>query len=166
MAKKSKVILIKSDPKLGQKGDVVEVSTGHARNYLIPNKIAIIASKDALKNKDNLEKRKVDEKNKEEALLIPILEQISSKGVEFICHANENGQLFGSINIDTIKKSLSEDFGLKMGKDTKVNINIKLDNKEIDNIRHLGNYEATINFPSFSSKSNTEFIVRVKALKR
>ena len=39
-----KVVLIKSDPKLGQIGDIKEVADGYARNFLIPNKLAKIAT--------------------------------------------------------------------------------------------------------------------------
>ena len=44
-----KVLLLKNDKKLGKKGEIKEVKDGYAKNYLIPKRIAVIATKEALR---------------------------------------------------------------------------------------------------------------------
>ena len=60
-----KLILLKDVETLGREGDVVEVSDGHARNFLLPQNLAVPATKDVLHKRDEREKKVVREKHKE-----------------------------------------------------------------------------------------------------
>ena len=164
MAKKVKVLLIKQEPKLGQKGDIVEVSHGFARNYLLPQGIALLATPDVLKKFENEKTQKKEKKQEELTLLKPVLDKITSNGLEFAELTNENGQLFGSINEDTLKKNLLQKYALNIeNKDIKIRVKLAPDSKNI--IRHLGSYKATLSFHQFP-EITVDFPLDVKALKR
>lgn len=164
MSKKIKVILLKQEAKLGQKGDMIEVSPGYARNYLIPKQIAILATPDALQKKAVEQRRLTEEKQKEISLLKPILEKISQEGIEFTELVNENGQLFGSINEESIKKRLLQKYNLHVGsKELKITLNSETKGK--NTIRHVGVYSVTLSFPQFPNLQ-VKFPITVRALKR
>jgi large subunit ribosomal protein L9 len=103
-----KVILLQDVKKLGKKYEVKEVKDGFARNFLIPQGLAKIATKKALAW---LEKQKeIEEKRAEEALK-KVQEQASSlDGLELIIpvKVGEQGQLFESITSQKISEKLKE----------------------------------------------------------
>lgn len=160
MAKKTKVILLKQVLKLGNKGDIVIVSAGYARNFLIPQRLALIATE---KNLGQIEREKNKQKmmtEKDSSLLKPVLEKLHKKGLEFTVLINEGGQLFGTINVSNIEKSLEKEFGLKTDKKTE----ILVAGESKINIRKMGDYEARIVFNKFPDKPQTSFLIKVKAL--
>lgn len=91
------VILLQRVEKLGQMGDVVNVKPGFARNFLIPQKIAIRATKEKLeefeKRRAQLEAQNLKFKKEAEA----IAAKMAGLSVVVIRQAGENGQLYGSV---------------------------------------------------------------------
>lgn len=119
-----KVILKKDVKKLGSKGDIVKVSDGYARNFLIPKGLveeATSGNLNELKHKEKVQKRKEEESIKEAKQLANKLEKekfvISVK-------AGENGRLFGSVTTKDIAKSVK-----KAG--------YKIDKRKIDLDEHI-----------------------------
>lgn len=103
-----KVILLKSVPKVGQKGEVVSVSDGYAANALFPNKAAIPATQ---KNLEALQKQKdfvTQSKALEHTLLEKSLRSIPEEGLVLFMQANEKGHLFSRVTEDTIVTALLE----------------------------------------------------------
>jgi large subunit ribosomal protein L9 len=103
-----KVILLQDVEELGKKGDVKSVADGYARNFLFPQKLAKIATKEAIAE---LEKQKELEAQKAEEELKKIQELVSQiDGLEFeiIEKVDENGGLYGSINEIKIVKTLKD----------------------------------------------------------
>jgi len=103
-----KVILLQDVKKLGKKYEVKEVKDGFARNFLIPQGLAKIATKKALAW---LEKQKEIEEKKAEEALKKVQEQASSlDGLELIIpvKVGEQGQLFESITSQKISEKLKE----------------------------------------------------------
>jgi large subunit ribosomal protein L9 len=92
------VILLQRVEKLGQMGDVVKVKPGFARNYLLPQKKAMRASKDALERFDQqraqLEAQNL--KRREEAERVA--ERVAGLSVVLIRQAGESGSLYGSVS--------------------------------------------------------------------
>ena len=93
-----KVILTTNIKKLGKIGELVSVKDGYARNYLLPNKMALRENK---KNLEYYEKIKEEIKQKEELKLKDaneIIQKIKKIKIEFSKEADEKDQLYGSIS--------------------------------------------------------------------
>jgi large subunit ribosomal protein L9 len=102
------VILKEDVPKLGNRGDVVKVAEGYGRNFLLPKKLAIEASK---ANKAVIEqmkaaalRRSAKEKSQAEALA----KQFDGLEVSFSRRSGEHDQLFGSVTSSDIAEALEK----------------------------------------------------------
>lgn len=106
-----KVILLKDVKGQGKKGDIVNVSLGYARNYLLKNNLAKEATKgniQILKAKQNKEK-KHEKEIKEEAERLK--ETLANLTIEVKAKAGEAGRLFGSITNKQIADILKKEYG-------------------------------------------------------
>ncbi|MBA3814134.1 MAG: 50S ribosomal protein L9 [Alphaproteobacteria bacterium] len=103
------VILLQRVEKLGKMGDVVNVRTGYARNFLLPKKVALRATKENIshfdKEKATLEKLNV--KHKEEAEILG--SRLEDSMAVLIRQASESGQLYGSISARDIATALNNE---------------------------------------------------------
>ena len=106
------VILRKDVQNVGEAGDVVTVKDGYARNFLIPQNVAEIATAGALKNREqNLARIKAkQEKLHQEALELAQRIEALEK-LELSARAGESGKLFGTITT----KKLAEELNAKLG---------------------------------------------------
>jgi len=102
------VILLERIDRLGQMGDVVKVKDGYARNFLLPKRKALRASKENLdffeKEKVNLEASNLKEKSEAEK----IQKKLNEKNFVIIRQAGETGQLYGSVSTNNIKEALKD----------------------------------------------------------
>ena len=102
------VILIKPVRKLGKVGEVVNVKNGYGRNFLVPQGIAIRATKDNLGKfaalQKELEEKNIQEKSKMEATA----KALDGKHLTFVTQSGADGRLFGSISLKLLASSLSE----------------------------------------------------------
>ncbi|HEY6184516.1 MAG TPA: 50S ribosomal protein L9, partial [Terriglobales bacterium] len=102
-------LILKEDvPKLGSKGDVVKVAEGFGRNYLLPQKLAILANKG---NKAVIEQMKaagVRRSAKEKAQAEELAKQFDGLSVSFTRKSGENDQLFGSVTSGDIAEALAK----------------------------------------------------------
>jgi large subunit ribosomal protein L9 len=110
----AQAILTQDVETLGEKGDVVDVSPGYLRNYLVPRKLAQPATAgsiaEAQRRKDTAERqvRAAAEKAQENAALL-------SKTVLTITHpAGDDGRLFGSVTAQEIVDAIRQARGLKL----------------------------------------------------
>ena len=102
-----KIILYKDVPNLGEEGDIKVVANGYARNYLLPNKLAVPYSRVTeieLEQKMNSISRRRQEKLSEATSLKDKVEALS---VEMSASVGEKGKLFGSITATMIVDYLS-----------------------------------------------------------
>lgn len=132
-----KVILLKDVEKLGKKGEIKEVSKGYARNFLISEKLAIIANKDEIVK---LEEEQINKTQKAEQELIKsqgLATQLDGLELEIFVKTSEEGKLFGAITSVQIVEKLKEQ-GINIDKEY-----IKLK----DPIKEIGDYEIKINLP-------------------
>lgn len=103
-----KIILLKDIKGVGKKFDIKEVSSGYARNFLLPNKLANVADNESLKR---LEEKKKTEEKQIEANKIEnerIIKEINSKEIKIETKVGDEGQLFESINEQKISDKLKE----------------------------------------------------------
>src|SRR5215475_1662400 len=102
-------LILKEDvPSLGSKGDVVKVAEGFGRNYLLPQKLAILANKG---NKSVIEQMKaasVRRSAKEKAQSEELAKQFDGLSVSFTRKSGENDQLFGSVTSGDIAEALAK----------------------------------------------------------
>lgn len=103
------VILMENVKTLGNVGETVRVSAGHARNYLIPNKLAILADDSNSKQMADYQKmlaKRVEETKKEAQELAKKLEGIT---LAFIKKVGGNGKLFGTVTSAEISAALEKE---------------------------------------------------------
>ena len=100
-----KIILLQDIKKIGSKGDIVEVKEGQARNFLIPKKLAVEATK---KNINNLVAKQDSEARKDlanRASANSIANSLNKRILNFAVKENK-GKIFGSITTKSISDSL------------------------------------------------------------
>ncbi len=103
-----KVILLQRVSKLGYIGDVVNVKPGFARNYLLPKKIALRATKENLKYFE--EQKEQIKKNNEiaKAEAQKVADQMGQLTITLVRQASEKGQLYGSVTSRDIAAAVKE----------------------------------------------------------
>ena len=128
------VILLEKISKLGNIGEVVKVKDGFARNYLLPNKIAIRAS-DENKKQFDVQREKFEKANDEKKKVAEATLSKLPKNISIYREASEQGALFGSVTSRDLIKVLKE------------NNNIELNAKDLvlkQNIKNLGEFNAEV----------------------
>lgn len=111
-----KVILTQDVNKIGKKGEVVDVKDGYARNFLLPQDLAVQATP---KNLKQLKKQEaaIEKKNAEElAKAQELAKEIESIQVEVSLKSGEGGKTFGSISSKEIADVLKSGFDLDVDK--------------------------------------------------
>ena len=107
-----KVILQLDVKKVGSKGDIVEVSEGYGRNFLLPKKLAVeatAANLETAKQKANSAARKKQQATDEARLLAAQLEKVS---VKVAVRIGEGGKLFGSVTGKDVADALAKGHGI------------------------------------------------------
>ncbi|WP_202081549.1 50S ribosomal protein L9 [Caldalkalibacillus salinus] len=103
-----KVILQKDVKGIGKKGEVKEVAEGHARNYLLPRKLAVEATQgnmSTLEAKMNSEKKKKEEELQQAKELA---KQLENEKISIPAKAGDGGRLFGAVTNKQIAESLKK----------------------------------------------------------
>ena len=100
----------------GKKGEMKEVSEGYARNYLLPRKLAMEATKDNLNTLRLKEKAKQAAIAAEKAKAIENAKQLESIVVKIAARAGSAGKLFGAVTNQEISDALKEQFGIEIEK--------------------------------------------------
>ena len=130
-----KVVFLQDVPNVARSGDIKEVANGYGRNYLIPQKLATLATPAAISSaKIELEiKARLQERT--EAELVELANQLDGKEVTIEAQTGAKDRLYGSITSADIADGLQTATGLAIDKRK-----IELDKP----IRQLGSYEAII----------------------
>ena len=146
------VILKKDVQNLGEAGDLVNVKDGYARNFLIPQNAAEIATEGALKNREqNLAriKAKQEKLHKEALELAEKIEKFAE--LKLSAKAGESGKLFGTITTKKLTEELKAQSGIEVDRKN-VSLNAP--------INKIGEYSMLI---KLTSKVKTELKVTVTA---
>ena len=106
-----KVILRKDVEKLGEAGSLATVKNGYARNYLIPQGLAIAATPGELKLWEHNQAVKARKIERQERELQSFADKISQVRLTFEARAGEQGRLFGSVTSADIADKLSQQIG-------------------------------------------------------
>ncbi len=129
-----KVILLQNIKGFGKIGDVKNVSDGHARNFLFPQKLAKIASETALKEIGTLTQQREtmdirDKENAEKAAAV-----LATANIEFRKKASQTGTLFSSVTKQEIAVELTKFTGVKIDADM---IDLR---GQGEHIKHIGEH--------------------------
>ena len=145
------IILLQDVANLGYKDDIVKVKNGYANNYLLPNRMAIIATPSNRKVlAENLRQRAhKEEKLRKEAETL--MAAVNEKTVRLTAKVGENGHLFGSITSDQIAEALKEQH------------NYDVDRKKIvvdgAKMKEIGTFPAQINiYKEIKAQINVEIV--------
>ena len=111
-----KLVLIQDVPKLGKKGEAVNVSDGYGRNFLIARGLAVSATDGRLRTiaKESADKAGVDKRALEAAQAL--CAQLQAEPITISAHFGEGGKLFGSITVNDIAKAIKEQRHLDIDK--------------------------------------------------
>lgn len=107
-----KVILTQSVDSLGVKGDVVDVANGYARNYLVPKKFAVKASKGSLKQAEAMRQSRIENARKALDDARILADSLSGIRVVVAARAGDSGNLFGSIGAADIAEAIVKFTGI------------------------------------------------------
>jgi len=111
-----KVILNQDVKGQGKKGDLIDVSDGYARNFLLPKKLAKEATKENINVMKGQQESREYRQQKELEEAQAIAEKISSVSVLMKAKAGENGKLFGSITSKDVSEALTSQHHIKIDK--------------------------------------------------
>lgn len=104
-----KVVLLENVKSVGNIGDIVNVSPGHARNFLVPNGVALIADEGNQKSIEQQRKMLAKKVSEHRTEAEKVQKQVNGLVLEFVKKVGQNGKLFGSITT----RELSEELGKK-----------------------------------------------------
>jgi len=101
---------------LGAKGDVVDVSDGYARNYLVPKKFAVKASEGALRQAESMRVARIEADKQTLESAIALGESLSGMRVVVAARAGDAGNLFGSIGASDVAAAIVKFTGIEIDK--------------------------------------------------
>ena len=128
------IILLESLNKLGKAGEIVTVKDGFAKNFLIPEKKAIIANK---KNKADLENRITQINSNNDKKIVEaneIKEKLDQKKISIAMEANDDGSLYGAVSQKSVSESIYSLLEIKISPDAVV----------LDPIKEIGETEVQV----------------------
>ena len=129
-----KVILLQDVKGKGKKGQMLEVSDGYARNFMLPKKMAIEATPDAINTMRMNDKATQERIAKAKAEALAVSKQLRELTVTVVAKGGGNGRLFGSVTNAEIADALEKKTGIKLDK-RKIVIS--------DAIKNVGTYTVT-----------------------
>ena len=111
-----KVILLQDVKGKGKKGQMIEVSDGYARNYMLPRKIAVEATADAVNTMRMNDKAAAEKAARERAEALEISRKLREMTVTVTAKGGGAGRLFGSVTNQEIADALAKASGIKLDK--------------------------------------------------
>ena len=111
-----KVILQQDVRGQGKKGQLVEVSDGYARNFLLPRKLAVTATAENLNTMKQQEKARKAQEAAEKAQAEATAKQLEGLMVKIPAKAGEGGRLFGAVTAKEVSEALAAQHGVNIPK--------------------------------------------------
>ena len=129
------VILLQDIARLGSKDDVVSVKNGFGRNYLIPQKMAVIATESAKKVLAENTKQRAHKEAKMKDIALAVAENLKALQLVIGAKTSSTGKIFGSVNTIMLAEAINSK-------------GFEIDRKQImisdDSVKEIGNYTAKI----------------------
>ena len=133
-----KIVLRADVANLGNKGDLVEVAPGYARNFLVPKGLAMAASPGVTKQAEAMRRSRQVRDRREKEGAEATARQLAAKRIEIKARSGEGGRLFGSVTSVDIAEAVEAQMG------------IKLDRRKlsVEPIKSLGTHEVPVRLHS------------------
>src|SRR5512142_1099863 len=129
-----KVLLIKDVYKLGRAGDVKKVADGFGRNFLLPQKLAVLATPGAMKTIEKVRAKAEVQRSALNTELKDLADHINGITLTFPVKAGETGKLYGSITSQDVAAAIQE----------QTRYEVKRQQIDMQPIRELGEYKAHV----------------------
>ncbi len=143
------LILLKDVERVGRKGDAIRVRDGFARNFLLPQKLALVSNRANQKFVEEQKSRTALKREKEKTQALTLSDRLKQTRLVIAARAGEQDKLFGSVTSEDVREALT-----KQG--------FSLDKKQIhleEPIRSLGNHTVTIEvYPQVKTVVGVEVI--------
>ena len=153
------IILLQDVANLGYKDDIVKVKNGYANNYLLPNRMAIIATPSNRKVLAETLRQRAHKEEKLRKEAETLMAAVNEKTVRLTAKVGENGHLFGSITSDQIAEALKD----QIAEALKEQHNYDVDRKKIvvdgAKLKEIGTFPAQINiYKEIKAQINVEIV--------
>lgn len=120
-----KVILNKDIAGTGKAGEIIEVSDGYARNFLLKKNLAVIADKKNINDLNGKKQAAAYQKAEAKKEAMQLAEKLKDQTVTVYMKAGTNGKLFGSVTMKDVSEAIFKALGLKIDK-KKLSTNVEL----------------------------------------
>ena len=145
-----KVILFQDIPSVGRKYDIKDVADGYARNFLMPRKLAVVATAKEIEQLKTTLAAREGNKNLQEDLLLKNIAALDGETITLSAKANEKGHLFAKIDQEKIAEAIKEQKKLE----------IPLEHIILEApIKEVGEYQMSIKFKNL----NPQFKIIISA---
>ena len=138
-----KVLLCQDVEKLGWLGDIVEVKEGFARNYLLPQRVAIAATEANVKSLAEEKARRAEQRVLEQKRFEAAIKAVDGAQVIISAKTNEQGHLFGSVSAHDIAENLRTQ-GFEVRDDV-----VRMP----EHIKEIGTYDVTLKYATDATAS-------------
>jgi large subunit ribosomal protein L9 len=132
--KKMKVLLIKDVYKLGRAGDVKKVADGYGRNFLLTQKLAVLATPGAMKTAEKIRSQGEVKRAALNTELKDLADHVDGISLTFTAKAGETGKLYGSITTQDVATAIQE----------QTKYEVKRQQIDMQPIREVGEYKAYV----------------------
>lgn len=130
------IILLQDIEKVGYKHEIAKVKNGYARNFLIPNGMAVIANGQNMKKLDSLKEKAAQEENARLDDYKVMAEKLEGQTLKIAVKAGTSGKIFGSVNNTQVVNAIKEAFDIDVER-RKVELP--------EDIKEIGTFSAIIN---------------------
>ncbi len=139
-----KVILLQDVRGKGKKGEMIEAAEGYARNYLLPRKLAALATSDAINTMNLKEAARRKEEAANRAAAVAAADALRGKTVKIVSKGGSGGKLFGAVTGKEIAEAVREQLGVETAKQQIVTDPIKTFG--VHEVKAKLGYEVSVNF--------------------
>ena len=131
-----KVVLRDDVASLGQKGDLVEVKPGYARNFLVPRGLAIAANRGVVAQAQAMKRNRAARDRRDREAAQELASKLAGRALTIVARAGEGGKLFGSVGVADVASAVHEQLG------------VEVDRRSVGGLdepwKELGTFEVTI----------------------
>ena len=105
-------VLLRSDVAgVGRRGDIVNVSSGHARNYLLPNGFAVVATDGTVRQSDSMKKARQQKEAADRETATNLIADLAKRQITVTAKAGNEGRLFGSVSAADVASAIAAQTG-------------------------------------------------------